>query len=87
MRKTMARQAVLCFVGPPHFFREVVRGLHHQVRHLSKLGRAMVGQMLDVFVDLIASKLTNLRRGIATFFRSRPKTLRISPGLAHGFSA
>ena len=63
----------------------VVRGLHYQVRPQGKLVRVIVGEILDIAVDL--------RRGSPTFgawhavnlSEASNQLLWIPPGLAHGF--
>lgn len=75
------------FVQDNHSFsiRDVVRGLHYQVRPQGKLVRVAVGEILDVAVDL--------RRNSPTFGKwcglnlsdAKPQMLWIPPGFAHGF--
>jgi dTDP-4-dehydrorhamnose 3,5-epimerase len=75
------------FVQDNHSFstRDVVRGLHYQVRPQGKLVRVAVGEILDVVVDL--------RRGSPTLGRwcgmnlsdAKQQMLWIPPGFAHGF--
>jgi dTDP-4-dehydrorhamnose 3,5-epimerase len=75
------------FVQDNHSFsaRNVLRGLHYQVRPQGKLVRAAVGEIFDVSVDL--------RRGSPAFGRwygtnlseANKQMLWIPPGFAHGF--
>jgi dTDP-4-dehydrorhamnose 3,5-epimerase len=75
------------FVQDNHSFsvHNVVRGLHYQVRPQGKLVRVVVGEILDIAVDL--------RRGSPTFgawhavklSEAGNQLLWIPPGLAHGF--
>jgi dTDP-4-dehydrorhamnose 3,5-epimerase len=86
--RTMAEAGIRQrFVQDNHSFsvRNVVRGLHYQMRPQGKLVRAAVGEILDVAVDL--------RRGSAAFGRwcgihlseANQQMLWIPPGFAHGF--
>ncbi len=86
--KTMADAGIReRFVQDNHSFstRDVVRGLHYQVRPQGKLVRAVAGEILDVVVDL--------RRSSPAFGHwcghhlsgSNQLMLWIPPGFAHGF--
>ena len=75
------------FVQDNHSFstRDVVRGLHYQIRPQGKLVRAVTGEILDVIVDL--------RRSSPAFGHwcghhlsgANQLMLWIPPGFAHGF--
>jgi len=66
--------------------RNVLRGLHYQVRHAQgKLVRATVGEVYDVVVDLRRSS-PNFGRAIGMELSADNKRmLWIPPGFAHGF--
>jgi dTDP-4-dehydrorhamnose 3,5-epimerase len=89
-KKTMAEAGITDeFVQDNHSFsaRNVLRGLHYQVRHpQGKLVRVVAGDIFDVAVDL--------RRSSAAFGKwygvllsgENKRMLWIPPGLAHGFA-
>ena len=63
----------------------VVRGLHYQVRPQGKLVRAIVGEILDIAVDLRRSSPTfGVWHGV-NLSEAGHHLLWIPPGLAHGF--
>ena len=75
------------FVQDNHSFstRDVVRGLHYQVRPQGKLVRVVMGEILDVIVDLRRSSPTfGVWNGV-TLSETKPQMLWIPPGFAHGF--
>lgn len=64
----------------------VVRGLHFQVEHAQgKLVRVIVGEILDVVVDLRRSSPTFGKWEAVTLSDVNRRMLWIPPGLAHGF--
>jgi dTDP-4-dehydrorhamnose 3,5-epimerase len=75
------------FVQDNHSFsvRNVVRGLHYQVRPQAKLVRAAVGEILDVTVDLRRSSPTFGRWCAANLSEANHRMLWIPGGFAHGF--
>ena len=75
------------FVQDNHSFsvHNVVRGLHYQVRPQGKLVRAIVGEILDIAVDLRRSSPTfGVWHGV-NLSEASNQLLWIPPGLAHGF--
>lgn len=77
------------FVQDNHSFssRNVVRGLHYQVRPQGKLVRVAVGEILDIAVDLRRSSSTFGRWSSQNLSETNQKMLWIPPGFAHGFRA
>ena len=75
------------FVQDNHSFsiRDVVRGLHYQVRPQGKLVRVAVGEILDVAVDLRRSSPTFGKWCGLNLSDAKPQMLWIPPGFAHGF--
>ncbi len=75
------------FVQDNHSYstRNVVRGLHYQVRPQGKLVRVAVGEILDVVVDLRRSSPTLGRWCAMSLSDAMPQMLWIPPGFAHGF--
>jgi dTDP-4-dehydrorhamnose 3,5-epimerase len=75
------------FVQDNHSFsiRNVVRGLHYQVRPQGKLVRVVVGEILDVVVDLRRSSQTFGKWSGLNLSEANQKMLWIPPGFAHGF--
>ncbi len=75
------------FVQDNHSFstRDVVRGLHYQVRPQGKLVRVAVGEILDVAVDLRRSSPTFGRWYGLNLSDAKQQMLWIPPGFAHGF--
>lgn len=66
--------------------RNVLRGMHYQIRQTQgKLVRAIVGEILDVAVDLRRSSATFGRWEAVRLSEDNKKMLWIPPGLAHGF--
>jgi dTDP-4-dehydrorhamnose 3,5-epimerase len=77
------------FVQDNHSFsaRNVVRGLHYQVRPQGKLVRVVMGEILDVIVDLRRSSPTfGVWNGVS-LSETNQQMLWIPPGFAHGFRA
>ena len=75
------------FVQDNHSFsaRNVVRGLHYQVRPQGKLIRVAVGEILDVAVDLRRSSRTFGQWNAVNLSDTSKQMLWIPPGFAHGF--
>jgi dTDP-4-dehydrorhamnose 3,5-epimerase len=76
------------FVQDNHSYstRNVVRGLHYQVRHAQgKLVRVIVGEILDVVVDLRKSSRTFGQWSSVPLSGENKHMLWIPPGFAHGF--
>lgn len=75
------------FVQDNHSFstRNVLRGLHYQVRPQGKLVRAAVGEILDVAVDLRRSSPTFGKWCATSLSEANKKMLWIPGGFAHGF--
>jgi dTDP-4-dehydrorhamnose 3,5-epimerase len=76
------------FVQDNHSFsgRNVVRGLHYQVRHpQGKLVRVAVGEILDVAVDLRKSSPTFGKWEAVSLSGENHRILWIPAGFAHGF--
>ena len=66
--------------------RNVLRGLHYQIRHAQgKLVRVVTGEVYDVVVDLRASSRTfGMHAGVMLSEENR-RMLWVPPGFAHGF--
>ena len=75
------------FVQDNHSYsdHDVVRGLHYQVRPQGKLVRVVVGEILDVVVDLRRSSRTFGRWEGHNLSEATLTMLWIPPGFAHGF--
>ncbi len=76
------------FVQDNHSYsgRNVLRGLHYQVRHTQgKLIRVVVGEILDVAVDLRRSSPTFGQWESAVLSGENKRMLWIPKGFAHGF--
>jgi len=86
--KTMAEAGIHeRFVQDNHSFstRNVVRGLHYQVRPQGKLVRVVAGEILDVIVDLRRSSPTfGVWNGVS-LSETNQQMLWIPSGFAHGF--
>ena len=66
--------------------RNVVRGLHYQIRQTQgKLVRVILGEILDVVVDLRKSSQTFGRWSSVPLSGENKHMLWIPPGFAHGF--
>jgi dTDP-4-dehydrorhamnose 3,5-epimerase len=76
-----------CFVQDNHSFsvRNVVRGLHYQMRPQGKLVRAATGEILDVAVDLRRSSPCFGRWCAVRLSEANQHILWIPPGFGHGF--
>ncbi len=88
-KQAMANLGIVAeFVQDNHSFsrRNVLRGLHYQIRHAQgKLVRAVSGEIFDVAVDLRRSSPT-FGQWIGEMLSSENKhMLWIPPGFAHGF--
>ncbi|MEC4747756.1 dTDP-4-dehydrorhamnose 3,5-epimerase [Methylomicrobium sp. Wu6] len=78
----------LAFVQDNHSksARHVLRGLHYQIRQpQGKLVRAVVGEVLDVAVDIRKSSPTFGKSFSVILSAENKRTLWIPPGFAHGF--
>jgi dTDP-4-dehydrorhamnose 3,5-epimerase len=76
------------FVQDNHSYsmRNVVRGLHYQVRNAQgKLVRAVDGEIFDVVVDLRKASRTFGQWSGVTLSGENKRMLWIPPGFAHGF--
>jgi len=76
------------FVQDNHSYslHNVVRGLHFQLEHpQGKLIRAIVGEVLDVLVDLRQSSPTFGKWEALSLSAENQRMLWIPPGFAHGF--
>jgi dTDP-4-dehydrorhamnose 3,5-epimerase len=76
------------FVQDNHSYstRNVVRGLHYQIQHSQgKLIRVILGEILDVVVDLRKSSRTFGRWEAVPLSGENKRMLWIPPGFAHGF--
>lgn len=76
------------FVQDNHSYsaRNVIRGLHYQIQQpQGKLIRVVVGEILDVAVDLRRSSATFGKWESFTISGENKRMLWIPPGLAHGF--
>ena len=76
------------FVQDNHSYstRNVVRGLHYQVEQpQGKLIRAIVGEILDIVVDLRRSSRTFGKWEAVSLSMENKRMLWIPPGFAHGF--
>ncbi len=76
------------FVQDNHSYstRNVVRGLHYQVQHpQGKLIRVIVGEVLDIVVDLRRSSHTFGKWEAVPLSAENKRMLWIPPGFAHGF--
>jgi dTDP-4-dehydrorhamnose 3,5-epimerase len=76
------------FVQDNHSYsiRNVVRGLHYQVRFpQGKLVRVVEGEILDVAVDLRFSSATFGKWHAVTLSGQNKRILWVPPGFAHGF--
>lgn len=86
--RTMAEAGIQeRFVQDNHSFstHNVIRGLHYQVRPQGKLVRVVMGEILDVIVDLRRSSPTfGVWNGVS-LSETNQQMLWIPPGFAHGF--
>ena len=76
------------FVQDNHSFsvRNVLRGLHYQIGHpQGKLVRVIVGEILDVVVDLRKSSTTFGKWEAVQLSGENNRSLWVPPGFAHGF--
>ena len=86
--RTMAEVGIHAhFVQDNHSFstRDVVRGLHYQVRPQGKLVRVVAGEILDVVVDLRRSSSTFGKCDGHILSEVTKQMLWIPSGFAHGF--
>ena len=66
--------------------RNVLRGLHYQINHVQgKLVRAVVGEILDVAVDMRRSSPTFGKWEAVRLSGENKRMLWMPPGFAHGF--
>jgi dTDP-4-dehydrorhamnose 3,5-epimerase len=87
-QKTMAEAGIHeQFVQDNHSFssRNVVRGLHYQVRPQGKLVRVVVGEILDIVVDMRRSSQTFGQWDGQVLSEGNQRMLWVPPGFAHGF--
>jgi dTDP-4-dehydrorhamnose 3,5-epimerase len=88
-RREMAKLGVHAqFVQDNHSYsvRNVLRGLHYQTQHpQGKLIRVVVGEILDVVVDLRKGSPTLGRWSAMSLSGENRRMLWIPPGFAHGF--
>jgi dTDP-4-dehydrorhamnose 3,5-epimerase len=87
-QKTMAEAGIHeQFVQDNHSFssRNVVRGLHYQVRPQGKLVRVVVGEILDIVVDMRRSSQTFGQWDGQVLSGGNQRMLWVPPGFAHGF--
>jgi dTDP-4-dehydrorhamnose 3,5-epimerase len=87
-QKTMAEAGIHeQFVQDNHSFssRNVVRGLHYQVRPQGKLVRVVVGEILDIVVDMRRSSQTFGQWDGQVLSDGNQRMLWVPPGFAHGF--
>lgn len=76
------------FVQDNHSYskRNVVRGLHYQIQHpQGKLVRVVMGEILDVVVDLRQNSRTFGQWSAVPLSDDNKRMLWIPPGFAHGF--
>jgi dTDP-4-dehydrorhamnose 3,5-epimerase len=76
------------FVQDNHSFsqRNVLRGLHYQIQHAQgKLVRVVLGEILDVAVDLRRSSATFGTSEVVRLSGQNKRILWIPAGFAHGF--
>lgn len=76
------------FVQDNHSYstRNVVRGLHYQIQHpQGKLIRVIMGEILDIVVDLRRSSRTFGKWEAVSLSGENKRMLWIPPGFAHGF--
>ncbi len=88
-------EKVFAEVGIPYHFvqdnhsrstRNVLRGLHYQVRHTqAKLVRVVEGEILDVAVDLRRNSATFGKSVVVALSGENKRMLWIPLGFAHGF--
>jgi dTDP-4-dehydrorhamnose 3,5-epimerase len=86
--RTMAEAGIHAhFVQDNHSFstRNVLRGLHYQVRPQGKLVRAVVGEVLDVAVDVRRSSPSFGKWFSVALTGENKRMLWIPAGFAHGF--
>jgi dTDP-4-dehydrorhamnose 3,5-epimerase len=87
-QKTMAEAGIHeQFVQDNHSFstRNVVRGLHYQVRPQGKLVRVVVGEILDIVVDMRRNSQTFGQWDGQVLSDGNHRMLWVPPGFAHGF--
>ncbi len=88
-QRTMADAGINeAFVQDNHScsFRNVLRGLHYQLRHpQAKLVRVVEGEILDVAVDMRRSSANFGRWAAVTLSGENHRMLWIPVGFAHGF--